>query len=697
MTGPTRPDHDQAVDELRPRAEQPRPDGVRPGLAPVVAVGAGIAATVVAAWSTGAMEPLVFVEDAGPLVRWSAPVVRVVHDVAAAVTLAALVFAASLVPAPARSGPQFSAMAPTPAVRLATGAAFVWAVTALVGVVLTFADAAGLPLTDPALPPQLGELAWEIDATRIGLISAACAFVVASGAAVARGRVSAAWLAALAGFGILVLGLASHTGASDDHETSVNAMGLHLVGATVWVGGLVVLVLLHRVVTDVPRVARRYSSLALFGFLTVAASGVLAATTRLGSWGDLATPYGRLLVVKALVLAALGVAGWRHRRSTLVALEAGVRPRAFVRLALGEVVLMGVAFGVGAALSRSAPPVPEDVPDPTPALAVTGFPAPPDPATTAWWTAWRADWLWLAVAVVAIGAYAVGVVAARVASARALVESHRVGRHEAPRASTQRRASTTVAAWPWWRTACWVLGCLALAWTTSGPVGIYGRVAFSWHAALIVALAFVVAPLLVAGSPLTLAERALVPRTDGTLGPRELVVGVGRSGVVRGLTRPVVATALLLVGAFGLHATGLLDLALTTHPGHLVMVCASLVLGSLLAAAVLKPTDGSAGAAGPDDGAGPDAGPGPRVPRGVLVCLGVVVVAAFATAAWLALTTSVLAADVYGGLRLPWLRDLAAEQVRGGAVVLFVVVPVCVVLAVVVIVRGLRGRDPARP
>ncbi|MFC7595948.1 cytochrome c oxidase assembly protein [Terrabacter sp. GCM10028922] len=682
MTGPMRPDHEQAVDELRTLVELPRPEGVRPSLAPLLAMGAGIVATVVAAWSTGAMAPLVFVEDAGPLVRWSVPVVRVVHDVAAAVTLAALVFAASIVPAPERSGPRLSAMAPVPAVRLATGAGFVWAITALAGVVLTFADAAGLPLSDPALAPQLGELAWEIDATRIGLISAACAFVVASGAAVARGRVAAAWLGGVAGSGILVLGLASHTGASDDHETSVNAMGLHLVGATLWVGGLVVLILLHRVLTDLPRVARRYSSLALLGFITIAVSGVLAATTRLGSWGDLSTAYGLLLVVKALVLVALGVAGWRHRHSTIVTLEAGVRPRAFLRLALGEVVLMGVAIGVGAALSRSAPPVPEDVPDPTPALAVTGFPAPPDPATVAWWSAWRADWLWLALAVVAIGAYAVGVVASRVASARALVESHRVGRHEAPGATARRRASTTVAGWPWWRTASWVLGCLALAWTTSGPVGIYGRVAFSWHAALLAALVFVVAPLLVAGSPLTLAERALVARTDGTLGPRELVVGVGRSGVVGLLTRPVVATALLLAGAVGLHATGLLDLALTTHPGHLVMICASLAVGSLLAAAVLRPSGGG------------DAVAGPRVPRAVLACLVIVVAAAFATAAWLALTTSVLAGDVYGRLGLPWLSNLAAEQLRGGAVVLFVVVPVCVVLAVPVILRHLLRPEP---
>ena len=80
-----------------------RTAGLSPAATPVVAVVAGLLACAVAAWSTGAMEPLVFVEDSGPLVRWAVPLVRVGHDVAAAVTLGALVFAASIIPgSPAR-------------------------------------------------------------------------------------------------------------------------------------------------------------------------------------------------------------------------------------------------------------------------------------------------------------------------------------------------------------------------------------------------------------------------------------------------------------------------------------------------------------------------------------------------------------------------------------------------------------------
>ena len=654
------------------------PKALVPAVAPVVAVVAGLLACVVAARSTGAMDPFVFVEDAGPLVRWSVPLVRVGHDVAAAVTVASLVFAGSLVPAPTRSGPRMRSLAPSAPLRLAAGAGLVWAVLALVGVVLTFADAAGLPLSSPALGAQLQTLVWQVDATRIGLLTGGCAVVVATGAVLARSRVAAAWLGALGALGVMVLGLASHTGASDDHETSVDAMALHLLGATTWVGGLVVLVVLHGWLGDRPGgqlgvTARRYSTLALVAFVTVGLSGVLAATTRLASWSDLGTPYGRLVVVKSLAFVALGLAGWWHRRRTLAALDAGVGQRAFLRLALGEVAVMGATFGVAAALSRSAPPVPEDLPDPTPALAVTGFPAPPDPSTVAWWATWRTDWLWLAVAVVLIGVYAACAVAARVASARALVESHR----DDSRAG--RREAQTVVPWPVGRTVSWVLGCLLLVWVTSGPLGVYGRVSFAWHTALLLVLALVVPLLLVAASPVTLAERALSHRDDGTLGPREVVVGVARSGAVRVLTQPVTATVLLVGALVLLHATGLLDLALTTHPGHLLMTVAALGVGGLWAAGMVGPGGNS-----------------PSGSRTVLMCLGALDLCAFAAAAWLARTSTVLGAAVLGGLDLPWLRDLEADQRRAAGVILLVVVPVSVLLAVVVLLRSQRAGGRGR-
>jgi putative copper resistance protein D len=706
----------QLVDVTPPPTR--RSVSVPPGAVPWLAVLAGVLASAIAAWSTGAMNPLVFVQDAGPLVRWSAPLLRVGHDVAASMTFAALVFAASLVPDPARPArghrPDPGAprdhgaprdpgaprdrgrtaydeqgLGPARALRLATIAGLAWTLTALAGVVLSFAEAAGLPLTSPALVGQFGALVWQLDSTRVGLISAACAIVVTTGAALAQRRAAAAWLAALAGFGIVVLGLASHTGTSDEHETSVNAMGLHLIGAMMWVGGLLTLIVLHRTFARrLAVVATRYSTLALVSFVTVGLSGALATTTRLITWSDFGTPYGLLIVVKIAAFVALGAAGWWHRRSTISDLQAGISGRPFLRLAVGEALLMGVTFGVATALSRSAPPEPENFPDPTPTLAITGFPAPPAPTLASLWTQWRVDWLMLAVAVVALLTYAAGIVGARVADAHSLVAAHSAAEAEREHPTGGRRTRDRQRAvarpprrWPVWRTVSWVLGWLVFVWATCGAIGIYGRVAISWHVALQLVLAFVVAPLVVLGAPLELARRALRPRSDGTLGPRELVLGVADSRTMRFLTRPWVATVLLLGGFLGFHGSGLLDLALTTHPGHLVMLVVTLAVGVLWSTAII----GSARAAEPVTGAAPAAGeyaggPGRGWSVAALACLVVVVLAAFAAAFWLSRTTSLLAGDLFARMALGWDHSLATDQARAGAVAL-VAVPVCVVLA----------------
>src|SRR4051812_23907433 len=266
----------------------------------------GLLASVVAARYTGAAaSPPGGLTDAGPVVRWSLPLVRVLHDVAASLTLGSLLLAATMIPGRTRAE---SAALDEPrraaAFRVATAAAFVWAVAGGVGVVFTFADAAGMPLADPLFGSNLTGSVWSIESLRVGLISTVVAFVVASVAAVSRARSVAVGLTVLSAFGLLVLGLAGHAGGSADHETAVNAMAAHLLSAAVWVGGLLALVVLRRPLGDaLGVVARRYSTVALWCFVALGVSGVMSATTRLGSWSDLATPYGVLVLVKVLAFA----------------------------------------------------------------------------------------------------------------------------------------------------------------------------------------------------------------------------------------------------------------------------------------------------------------------------------------------------------------------------------------------------------
>lgn len=557
--------------------------------------------------------------------RWALPLVRVVHDAAASLTVGALLLGALLVPA---ATPKAAAAPDEPrraaALRIATAGAFVWAIAGAIGVMLTFADAAGLPVSHPAFANQLVNSVWPIESLRVGLISVVAAFVVASGTSLARTRATTVGLLVVAVFGVLVLGLAGHAGGSADHETAVNALGAHLLAATLWVGGLLALLGLRPALGDaLGVVARRYSTLALWCFVTIAVTGVMATTTRLGSWGDLTTRYGVLVVVKIAALVALGAAGARHRRVTIDAIDA--RPsasgRLFARLAAVEVAVMAVAFGVATALARTAPPVPEITDDPSMALALTGYPEPPAPTALSLLTAWRVEWLFLATGLIAIGLYLAGVV----------------------------RLTRRGDRWPVGRTISWVAGWLVFLYATQGALGIYGRVAFSWHMTIHMVEAMIVPILLVLGAPVTLALRSLTPRNDGTLGPRELVLGAVHSPVLKVVGNPIFAAAFFFFSLVVFYWTGLFELALTTHTGHLVMT-AHFILAGYLFAWVLVGVD-----------------PGPKRWSPLLRLMVLFATVAFHAFFGVAMLSgdALLAPDFFTSLDLPWVTPVRDQQLGG--------------------------------
>lgn len=627
----------------------------------------GLLASVVAARFTGAVDPLpAGFSDAGPVVRWALPLGRTVQDVAASLTLGSLLLASTMVPGRTRAE-TVAAHEPrrAAALQLAAVSAFVWAVAGGVGVVFTFADAAGLPLSAPGFDTQLAGSLWSIEALRVGLISTVAAVVVASVAALTRSRLVAFGLVVLSAFGVLVLGLTGHAGGSADHETAVDAMSTHMLSAAFWVGGLLAIVVLGRRLGDaLGAVARRFSSVALWCFVALGISGVLTATTRLGSWGDLATAYGVLVLVKVAALTVLGLAGAWHRTVTLDRLDADAatgtvtgevagrpgRSRLFLRLAAVETLVMGLAFGVATALARSAPPVPETEPNPTASLSLTGFPVPPPPSGMSWLTAWRTDWLFLAVGLLAIGLYLSGVVRLR------------------------RRGDR----WPVLRTISWVVGWLVFVYATNGALGIYSRVAFSWHMTLHMLDAMVIPIFLVLGAPVTLALRTLKPRRDGTLGPRELLLAAVHSRIMAVLGNPVVAAVLFFASLVAFYWTGLFQLALETHTGHLLMTAHFVVTGYLFAWSLV----------------GID--PGPRKwspPLRLVVLFATVSFHAFFGVAMITGDT-LLAGDFFHAIAIPWVHDLLADQRYGGGVAWAIGELPSLVLALTVAIQWF-GRDRA--
>lgn len=585
----------------------------------LVLVLAGVVTAVLTATVVGAAAPLA-IGDPGAVARWGLLLARVVHDVSAAATTGLLIMAAFLVPETTRTNRRVRAT------RLGAVAAGVWVVSGLVYVLFTFAALAGIHLSDPAYPTQLSHFVLSLEVTRLSVISLGIALVVGIASALTMSRAVMAWLAVLSLAAMLPLALAGHAAGSVDHDTAVNSMAAHLLGVAVWVGGLFALLVLRGALgRDLPVTVGRYSTLAGWAFWSVLVSGSLNAWVRLGSWSGFATPYGAVLLVKIVALVLLGYAGWRQRRSMLARLDADHRDAAaFVRLALGELVLMGVAIGAAVSLSRGVPPVTEVASTGTSrAYALTGYPDPGRLLATSWFTEWRIDWLWLGLALVAIGLYLSGV-----------IKLNRRGDH-----------------WPALRTVVWCVGWILLVYSTSGAPGVYGRVLFSAHMVMHMVVAMLVPLFLVPAAPLTLALRSLRARHDKTWGPREVVLQVVHSRVLHAVANPVVAAALFFFSLAVFYYSPLFGLALTTHTGHVLMVVHFLLTGYLFTWVLI----------------GIDPGPKRWSPLILLVVL-------FATISFHAFfgvvmmsSHTLLAPEFFTQIHLPWMTNpLADQHVAGG-------------------------------
>jgi len=137
----------------------------------------------------------------------------------------------------------------------------------------------------------------------------------------------------------------------------VTSLSVHVLAASVWIGGLMALILMLRGSTRVlPSALPRFSHVALLCFMSIGLSGLVDVWIRLATLDQLwTTEYGRLVLAKTGALVVLGGFGWWHRRRTIPAVRDGC-PGAFLRLAAAEVVVMLAAIGLAVALSRTPPP-----------------------------------------------------------------------------------------------------------------------------------------------------------------------------------------------------------------------------------------------------------------------------------------------------------------------------------------------------
>jgi cytochrome c oxidase assembly factor CtaG/putative copper export protein len=586
-----------------------------------VAMLAGCTAAGIGALSLAAALTATGLPDPGPVTTIGLPFVRAAGEVAAVVAVGSFLFAAFLVP------PQDNGVLDVDgyrALRVGTVAAGTWAVCAALLVPLTISDVSGQPITAHLNPATLWSLASLINISTAWRWTALLAAVltVASLPVLRWSWTPLLLVGSLAT--LLPLGLTGHSSAGGSHDLATNSLLIHLVAGSLWAGGLLAL-LVHvlRRGQHADLASRRFSVIALWCFVAMAVSGVVNALVRILPSDLLTTTYGRLVVAKFVALCLLGLAGWRQRRTGVVALQADPGSRAgLFRLALIEAVLFGLTFGVAVGLGRTPPPpLPIGVPSISDVKIGYDFPGPPTAARVLF--DWRFDLIFGTAAIVFAALYLAGV----------------------------RRLRRRGDAWPMGRTVAWLLGCTALLFVSSSGVGRYMPAMFSMHMAAHMLLSMLVPILLVLGGPVGLALRALPAAGRGDApGMREWLLAALHSRISRFLTNPVVATALFVAGFYGLYLGGLFDAAVGSHIGHVVMNLHFLASGYLFYWVVI--------------GVDPTPRPIPPLAKVAVVFASLPLHAFFAVI--LMSMPQVLGESFYHSLHLSWHTDLLGDQRLGG-------------------------------
>jgi copper transport protein len=121
---------------------------------------------------------------------------------------------------------------------------------------------------------------------------------------------------------------------------------IHVAAASVWLGGLLALGLALRRAGDHALLMRRFSNIALASVVVLAVTGVVRALAELRSVSQLwTTGYGRALLVKTALLAALVGVGWMNRYRLVPRLrEAALRRNIVAELVLFAGVIVAVAL-----------------------------------------------------------------------------------------------------------------------------------------------------------------------------------------------------------------------------------------------------------------------------------------------------------------------------------------------------------------
>lgn len=617
-----------------------------------LAVGGLLAAGVVVAVSLLAGAPSYLqsgIRNPGTLVTLGVPLLRLAANLAATVCVGALGFTACC------TRPQRSGLLSGPAygeIRVAGWAAAAWCVAAAALVPFSAAVTAGVPLQTAST--HLVTLLGVLEPPRAWLLTAGLALVVALGCRALTWR-PAPLLLAVAVAGLLPPIVTGHGASSLGHDLATAALVIHVPAAALWLGALLALLRqARRGALALPEMFARYTRLGGWCWVVLVASGlvlggVLAWPLRIGHG------YVNLLLFKVALVAVLGLLGLALRRRARRHLDThpGGAGRV-LRLSAGELVLLLGAFGASVGLTRLPLPGFLDRVLSTPEILL-GYDLAGPPTLLRLLTDWRFGVLFGSLALLLGVGYLLGVA--------------RLRRRGLP--------------WPLGRTAAWLGGCLVLLVATSSGLGRYAAAMFSLHQASHMLIAMLVPALLVLGAPLTLLRHAGEPAgTGGLPGVVELAERLRDTPLLRALTHPVSSLLLFAGSPFVLYFTGLFNVLVQFHWGHMLIEAWFLAVGYLFFWPLI----------------GVDRPPRP-VPD--LVRLGVLLAAMPADIVFgaLVITTDRVIGNgpasslFYQALDLPWVSSLLADQWLAGVLALVIGELTLLLALAVLLVRWHRAAE----
>jgi putative copper resistance protein D len=528
---------------------------------PVVAWSALLAAGMLAlvwAYTYGGGADPGLLDRTGPAVTWGLPAAKLVLNLGSAGTIGALVLVLFVLP---HGGSAYE-----PALQCAGWSAAVWAWGAAVH---TYASFLLLANRAPSAVFEEEFLAFitRIDAGRAGVLTTLIAVAVAISCFQLRGPRILAATAVAAFAGLLPLVMKSHAAGGTDHADSTTAVLLHAAAAAVWLGGLLTLVVLRRVLPDgqLGVTVRRYSTLALISYITLVVSGSLGALARISTVQALLSPYGSIVLAKGGVFIILGLFGMLHRRWSLnrIKKNPGRGGRHFAALAVVELAVMGAASGMAVALARTEPPQAAASGELTAVL--------PGPGLLEYLSRWALDPLWSLLCGFAVFAYLAGV----------------------------RRLRAEGRSWPAYRTVLWLAGLAVLFMVTNGGMHVYQGYLFNAHVLTQMMLTAVVPVLLVPAAPLTLAKLTVTARTDTSTGVKEFLERSVQPVLATLRRDPSLTIFVLAASLFTTYYTPLLEWAALGQIGYSLMSLLALLSGCLATAALTgTPDPGTGSAAG---------------------------------------------------------------------------------------------------